>query len=80
MARLTVHEVTSERRNQLNYTHKYTHIQLLSEGGIPKIHVVNLTSSVMILEGGALGSYLVMRVEPSIMEINTLTKKTHRGP
>ena len=58
MARLTVHEVTSERRNQLNYTHKYTHIQLLSEGGIPKIHVVNLTSSVMILEGGAFGRYL----------------------
>ena len=40
MASLTVHEVTSESRNQFNYTHKCTHIQLLSECGIPKIHVV----------------------------------------
>ena len=58
MASLTVHEVISESRNQLNYTHTYTHIQLLSECGTPKIHVVNLISSVMTLEGGVFGRYL----------------------
>ena len=58
MASLTVHEVISESRNQLNYTHTNTHIQLLSECGTPKIHVVNLMSSVMILESGSFGSYL----------------------
>ena len=58
MVRLTAHEVRSESRNQLKYTHTYTHIQLLYECGAPKIHVVNLMSSVMILEGGALGRYL----------------------
>ena len=44
--------------NSIAHTHTYTHIQLLSECGTPKIHVVNLMSSVMILEGGALGRYL----------------------
>jgi len=58
MASLIVHEVTSESRNQLNYTHTYTHIQLLSECGTPKIHVLNLMSSVMALGGGSFGSYL----------------------
>ena len=58
MTSLTVHEVISESRNQLNYTRTYTHIQLLSEYGTPKIHVVNLMSSVMILESGSFRSYL----------------------
>ena len=58
MVRLTAHEVRSEHRNQLNYIHTYTHIQLLYECGTPKIHVENLISSVMILEGGAFGRYL----------------------
>ena len=40
------------------HTHTHTHTQLLSECGTPKIHVVNLISSVIILEGGALGRYL----------------------
>ena len=34
------------------------HTQLLSECGTPKIHVVNLMSSVMVLEGGSFGRYL----------------------
>ena len=34
------------------------HTQLLSECGTPKIHVVNLMSSVMILESGSFRSYL----------------------
>ena len=53
MASLTVHQVTRESKHQLNYNH--THIQLLSECVTPKIHVVNLMSSVMILEDGVLG-------------------------
>ena len=59
MVRLTGHEVRSESRNQLNCTHTHIHTHTaLSECGTPKIHVVNLMSSVMILEGGALGRYL----------------------
>ena len=58
MVRVRVHEVRSECTSQLNYTHIYTNIQLLSECGLPEIHSVNLMSSVMILEGGSLGRYL----------------------
>ena len=57
MVRLTAHEVRSESRNQLKYTHTHTYSFCMNVAP-PKIHVVNLMSSVMILEGGALGRYL----------------------
>ena len=55
MVRLTAHEVRSESRNQPKYTHTYSFCMNVAP---PKIHVVNLMSSVIILEGGALGRYL----------------------
>ena len=43
--------------NTHTHTHTHTHSFCMNVAP-PKIHVVNLMSSVMILEGGALGRYL----------------------